>query len=516
MRHLIPLLFLTACASYATHSDEAADSGSFASTYSGDDDDDGATGRPEGEDDFFTRPPAQTDVFVFIANPDRDTVTRVNVHTQEVRTTQVGNEPTLVLTTPDYRWAVAFNRLDDSVSILEASTLDRVDVPVRDNFNAMKMSPDGAWVVLWHDVASERPDDPPPQGLQSFNEVSLVHVITGAHYPMAVGFNPRDVVFGLDGALAAIVSDSYLATIDLLAETPAPDLIELAPGLVDPPEAEEVVLSGDGSWAFIRQFGADAVLVVDLLDRSVTSLPVGLNPTDLDLSPDGAQAVVVARLSREVWVLDAEDPFAPAKVLPLPGTATLGSIALDPTGQLAVLYTTSGLTDRYATWDRSSDVMTERKLVKPVSSLGITPTGASMLVLHTLADAPGADPTSPFFGHHALTMVSLEDFRSNPLKLPAEPIGFANANNGRFGYFVMDRTPLLEVVDYGTLLHEELTLKSVPVHVGVLPDLDATDGDEPPAWVSQEHDLGRISFYDPDNLTLETITGFELNSEIED
>ena len=44
---------------------------------------------------------------------------------------------------------------------------------------------------------------------------------------------------------------------------------------------------------------------------------------------------------------------------------------------------------------------------------------------------------------------------------------------------------------------------------------DPTDGDSPQAWVSQEHDLGRISFFDPDEGTLETITGFELNSEIE-
>jgi len=35
------------------------------------------------------------------------------------------------------------------------------------------------------------------------------------------------------------------------------------------------------------------------------------------------------------------------------------------------------------------------------------------------------------------------------------------------------------------------------------------------AFASQEHDLGRISFYDTDTEALETITGFELNGEIE-
>jgi hypothetical protein len=35
------------------------------------------------------------------------------------------------------------------------------------------------------------------------------------------------------------------------------------------------------------------------------------------------------------------------------------------------------------------------------------------------------------------------------------------------------------------------------------------------AWVSQDHSLGRISFYDAPTGSMDTITGFELNSGIE-
>jgi hypothetical protein len=52
--------------------------------------------------------------------------------------------------------------------------------------------------------------------------------------------------------------------------------------------------------------------------------------------------------------------------------------------------------------------------------------------------------------------------------------------------------------------------------VGSLPDATPNDGDVPYAWVSQEHELGRISFYDPDDGAFETLTGFELNAAIED
>ena len=123
-----------------------------------------------------------------------------------------------------------------------------------------------------------------------------------------------------------------------------------------------------------------------------------------------------------------------------------------------------------------------------------------------------ADP----HGEWALTMLALTDYRTNPLLLPAEPTGFANASNGNFGFFIMDGQPFLEQLDYQTLLHEEIELKSHPVYVGVLPDLDPTDGVEPQAWASQDHELGRISFLDPLTQSVETITGFELNAQIGD
>ena len=38
--------------------------------------------------------------------------------------------------------------------------------------------------------------------------------------------------------------------------------------------------------------------------------------------------------------------------------------------------------------------------------------------------------------------------------------------------------PYLEVLRYDTLLYDQVVLKSNPVYVGVLPDLDIEDGDE--------------------------------------
>jgi hypothetical protein len=140
-----------------------------------------------------------------------------------------------------------------------------------------------------------------------------------------------------------------------------------------------------------------------------------------------------------------------------------------------------------------------------------------MMVFHTYEDAPDADHSSPFFQEWAVTLVSMSNsFLTNPLLLEAEPTGYANGSNGNRGFFIMDGVQSLIQVDYRTLLHETIELKSEPVFVGVLPDIDLVDDRDAPAWASQEHHLGRISFYDPNDDSLETITGFELNADIEE
>lgn len=471
---------------------------------------------PEQENAFLAMRPAQTDVYVFVANPSRNTVTRVNVETLEVRTAEVGVDPHAIATTPDNTTCVVFNRGDDTVSIIDADTFEQRVVPVRDDYNRLVMSPNGRWVALFHDVAAERPDDPPPSGVQSYNEVSFVDLVTGEHFGMAVDYQPREVQFTPDGKLAVVVTKTSLGVVDFNERPLLPRLIAVTDVLVDPPTAEEVVLAPDGSYAFVRQFGAEDLAIVDLDAGTTTHVPVGLNPTDLDLTPDGAHAVVVSRGSHELSLFDVGAPFDPPDILGLPADVALGSVLIDPTGRQAIVYTTATLIDRYATWDLTTDVITLRQLVKPIREVSITPDGNSLLVFHTKQDAETASPTSPFHDRWALTLISLADQRQNPLNLPAEPIGYAHARDGDHGYFIMEGVPQLTELDYVTLLPEEIAIKSDPVYVGVLPDLDLTDGDQPKAWVSQEHDLGRMSFYDPDDASTETITGFELNSAVEE
>ncbi len=468
----------------------------------------------EQEEDRKALRPQQTPRYLFIPNLDRDTITRVDTRTLDVITHPVGRRPRAIGVTPDQAMAVVFNQRDNTVQLLDAEALTGPVVSVRPNLNQLVISPDGGTAALFHDVGATRPDDPVVTGAVSFNEISLVDLDTATHVPLVVGFNPKAIRFTPDGATALVIADGSLATVDLTGSTPTARFIAIADPL-DPPPAEEVVVEPTGAYAFVRQGGVNAITVVGLRDGSVDLLPVGAGPTDLDLSADGSRTIVVSRASRQITVFDALSPYAPPRIIPTPVEATLGSLELGPDDR-GVLFSNATSQGRYATWSVDSDVVGLRGLPKPVESLALTPTGEGLIITHPPGDNPDGSTPVPYRNRYALSLVSFEDGRANTLALDAVPNGSAASADGRYGYVILEGRAGLAVLDFRTLIADAVALPSQPVFVGVLPDDDVTDDDQPAAWVSQDHPLGRLTFYDPDDGVSRTLTGFELNSQIED
>ena len=479
-------------------SDEADNDGEF---------DDGLGS--EEESDFLALRPATTNTYVFVANPDRNTVTRINVETLEVMTVEVGVEPSIVETSRDYSRAVTFNKGSDSISVITTETLDVSDISIRKNLNQMKMSEDGDWAICYHDVNAEGGGSS-SGGAISFNAISIVDLENQEHFEAMAGSYPHDVQYTADGDMAVIISDDYLSVVDLTEETPIPTRIAIAEDLVNPPRAEEVLLDPDGRYAIVRQYGVNDLVLVDLQEGAaspVSLLAVGENPTDMDVSPDGTEAIVVARGSKELWIYDLEDPTIDPIVIALPEEEVFGSLILSPDSSQGLLYSTASGESKMGIWERSVDEITVRGLVKPVSSVGISPTGETAVVFHPASN--GDTPSdSQFYNHYALSLVDLGDFFTSAYQLVAEPDSFASTPDGKIGFYTMKNQPYLELLNYQTFVPSEIRLPSNPVHLGTLPDTNT-------AFISQEHDLGRISFYNTDEEDLQTITGFELNAAIE-
>lgn len=484
----------------------------------GDDDvgDDDAAGAdeeppPENEDDVFTSEPRGTDVYVFIPNPGRDTVSKIHAFERTIETIEVGDEPVQVVVSADFNRAITFNAGSDSVSIIDVVGGGVEEIDVREDFNFIQMSPDGRWVVAWFNAKVEDATFD-VEGVRSFTEVSFVDTWNLQVESYSVGFNPTDIQFSADSRRAVLISDTFLTVADLSSEPIALELLDLGADPVDPPTVGEVEVTPAGRYAFVRYLERDAIQVVDLDNGDLGELDGGLSPSDMDLTPGGEQVIVVARASSELRIFDTADPFtATPTILATPATSTLGSLVLSPDGERGLLFSNAVLEDRVTFWDRTTDTLVERALVKPVESVAVSPDGESALIIHTLDDVPDADDV--FTHRHAITVVDLNTWLSNPVALQGKPRRWINSDDGQYALFLMDNNRNVGVVDYRTRLVDDVLVPSQPVHVGVMP----IEGGPPvpTGWVSQDHELGRISFLELDDLAVQTVTGFELNSDIE-
>lgn len=523
---MLPNLLLTlACSSYdmaiAPQADRAYDSGD----YYGDDEtadmgdyNGGASeeSEPETDDGLGSESeemaplllPATTNAYVFVANPDRNTVTRIEVASLNVLTAEVGVNPILVETSADYRVAVTFNQGSNSLSVIDAETLSVQDVQVRGNLNNMKLSPDGNWVVCYHDLNGENGGSG-TGGAISYNAISIVNLDTLEHTEAMAGAFPKDVQFSVDSSLAVVISDDYLSTIDFTQNPPTLSRIPIAEDLVNPPLAEEVLLDPLGRYAIVRQYGVDQLVLVDLQTSGdpISMLDVGANPTDMDVSPDGTQAMVVARVAKEVWVYDLEDPTLAPEVLALPEEDVFGSLLLSDDGAHGILYSTASGQSRVGVWNRETGTIQVRGTTKPVSRVDMSPDSQTAVLFHPRENGD-IDSSSYFYNRYGVSLMAMEDLFTSSYQLSAEPDSFASTEDGRFGMFTMKNRPYVEVLDYQTFVPDEIELPSIPIHLGSLPDTNTV-------FISQEHDLGRISFFTPELDSLQTITGFELNAVVE-
>lgn len=497
MRHIpiiLAALALTACsADYEASLDrlDTADWGPDA-----DEDDSGAWEEDPEVDRLLLSPPAALPTAVFVANAARDTVTRIDVFNQDIRTVGVGTDPERLWTSVPLGAALTLNRGDDTVSVVDATTLDVSAIAVRPDMNTLSMSPSGSYAVAWTDMSGELAPNP---GVQAFNELTVVDLIASASSSLAVGFNPEQVRFTPDDG-AVVVGGGWLAFLDLADPYDSLQLLPLADEPDLAPAAREIVATADGDRFLIRQHGAAGLLVVDRAELTVDTLPFDTAPTDME-PLSGDRAAVLFPAERSVVVLDLWGVDAPVVYTWAEDHQFSG---LDATDEGLVLHSTSQA--RYGWLPLDTGELVVRSLAK--TTQGVALVDGSRIALfshpHTNVDV---DADSPFYGRDAVSMVRLSDGLANPMTLDAALSDVVDTGLG-YGFFTIEGESVLAVLDYTTLLTTTYPLASVPETLGVVPGTTE-------AYASLTHDLGRITFYDPSTGEMQTITGFELNSAID-
>ncbi len=459
----------------------------------------------EEEEERLLLRPAQAGPYVLTVDSMAGRLTRIHGHTHAVDSLALGERPGMVQVSAEELVVVHDSGLD-AVHLLDAETLDYETVEVWEDVDRMALSPDGRWALLWR--AEDLEEEDQQGGVESYSVVSLVDLDTGEHWPAPIGFFPRKATFSEDSSRAVMISDGILAAFDLTEEAPWPSLIHLGESLEDAPPTGEALLSADGRRAVVRMEEQPNLAIIDLDSEVLEWMELEQTPTDLDLLPDG-HALVVLRAIQQLHELDL-DELRVLEVWDLPDV--YGQILLTPFGRTGLLYTTAQPIATMGVWEPDEEQVLRMPLVKPVEEVSLDPTGKTVLVFHTYEDAPEADPDSPFRDSDALTLMHVDTLHTHPLKLSTPPMGYAHGELGRSGYLVLEGQQWLEALDYERLLYEEIPLRSPPVFLGTLPAMGSAD---PVAWITQSHQLGRISFWSPEEQVLETITGYELNSGIE-
>ena len=466
----------------------------------------------------FTVPAAGRE-HVWVASPETDTLVRIHGATLAIDAIEVGDEPTEVRTRAGDDAVVVLNHGSDELALVRAP--DDVEFHLLPgHFNALSLDPSGVYALCWFDLARVRAGE----DIASLQDIAVVNLDDGAVHSVTVGFRPRRIVFTADGATALVVTEDGISVIrpaDLGVANLAPT-IPVASGVFGQ-EGREVAVTPDGAYAVSRGPDEAGITVVNLAEGVPRFVPLDAQPTDLDLLPDGRTALVMLRGAQRLALVPVETAVeAPETIrfIDFDGHV-LGSAAVAPAGQFAVLYTTVAPEDarpQVALLELESEAIVHRPLHKGVAGVDVAPDGQTAFVLHT-KEAGEPDPSegeARFLARsYGYTLLDLRTVNAKLQTTPANPSGLVFAPDRGEAFLVLrsEQVAAVQRVNLASLAVQTWTLGTPPEVVGVLPAVDR-------AFVTQTHPEGRISFIhlgdqEADGGRLETVSGYALNGRIQ-
>ena len=472
--------------------------------------------------------PVSSRRFFYVAMTSQNELARIDGRTLAVSSTPVGASPRTVAAIPGGDAAVVLDSSNGTATIVRPTgTGDDIKVlPTLPHLNRLDVDPTGRFAVVWFDLIQAQQDGG-ITGIGSFQDVTVIALAAGSEkaVDLTVGFRPRNVQFDATGDHAYVVTQDGVSAIDLAYATGHEASIVPPIPVADPSvpaDDLEVDIVATGHYAAVRQSGAAALRVVDLVTSpgQAWTIPLASAPTDVDLAPDGSRVFAVERDAKQLAIVDIPgDAIDPSGIETVDlSDATLGSLVLSNDGRRALLFTNAALDERITMvkLDTPGYPHVTWPLQKSVRAVGMSPDGTSALVLH--AKIPGDPATATSFDDYIDKSYgySLLDLASGFAKLqitPVDPGPFAYAPDSSKAYLALDggdadgATRALQIVHVQNGVVTTKDLGSPPSAVGILPDAGQ-------AFTAQRHPLGRVSFADLASDAMRTVTGFDLNSHV--
>lgn len=321
-----------------------------------------------------------------------------------------------------------------------------------------------------------------------------------------VGRNGGDAGLGPDGVRGG--PDSEIASDTASANTKG--------------KAVDISVTRTGDYAIARRQGTPVLLLVDLKAKTVSTMMLSSEITDLDLvdTATGAQAFAVLRSESTLVRIDIPAGFTDEshrKRWPFSGSM-IGSVSISAKGTYALLYTTAVASKDLAVFDLVAEqVAPTPTLYKTIRAVAIAPDEKTALVLHTktASSSTSSSPTQQDLVDQSwgYSMVNLTTGFSKLMTTPADPNPFIITPDSSNAFVLLrdDKASIRTVqrISLESFIQSDFSLGSPPTSIGALSVKTNK------VFVGQLYPEGRISFINWDTDEVQTVTGFALNGRIQ-
>jgi len=468
--------------------------------------------------------------FLFILDADSGNVVLIDARALAIHTVPVGPLPTALAVLPGQDVAVLLEQGADQVVVIRASDLRAIAWPQGEGqtmrYNSLSVSPSGDFALAYFNsqLATSGIDSSTSimkVGLIDLRDPSALSELTPPVFTYPVGINPTQVQWSPDGKRVFVIADKGVSRLDLSI----PDAPAMLPPLSLGDEGgrsvdREVKITPDGKHALLRRFDTTVLVLTDLETGEQWTLDFSERPTDLDLSPDGGHAYIALRNGKRVARAPLPGGFESQEAIEwidLP--ERVGLVEMSSDRDSILIYAASSSSHTLYHW--RDGVLTPHVFPKGIEAVSFAPTAAdgteNALVFHSKADGailPGDDIYDVIDKSYGYTALRLSD-GAQLLQLTAADQGpFTFTLDGKKGYIAITdensirEVHILDLLGVGGAAVRVFTCASPPTSLGPIPD-------NRKIYVAQDHPEGRITFLDEDTDRPITITGYELNSDIE-
>jgi hypothetical protein len=369
-------------------------------------------------------------------------------------------------------------------------------LPVAGTYNAIAFSDDGSYGIAYVDFEQNIVVD----GVLNLTGVVALDLNTGARTVVPVGFAADRVLFTNEGGAsttkAVVLSRNEVAVVDLVAQPPSVEVtfpLTLDPD--DPVEPTSVDLTPDGRYALISTLGSSDLYALDLEQHAINIVELAESPADLQVWDAHDRTVLVYSNRPVVELLD--HTFFDVESFDLDESMT--DVVLS--GDNAVLFSTGNQHDLYR-FDFSDQDVIEYRLQNPAVSVHVAPTGEYALALTRAEGSSGQGVDALYDLNPGMEIIDLRSDDSEAFLLEGQGLGVAYSSDesSLAALVLQEDIDYLYRLDLYTRDAREIELSAPPVAIGSLPDGTF--------WITHDAGLGLVTFLDSEGDVVSEVGGF--------